>query len=290
MTRIPHAAPLLLLFAAPAHAQDAPLDPVAAAGPLDPADLSRDRITIGAGIATLPSYEGSDSNRLIPLIAARGTIAGYAFEARGPRLHVDAIRNRPGPVWDVQAGPVIALNLDRTRRSRIDDARVEALGGVRTAIELGGFVGLGKTGVVTSDYDKVSVSVSYVRDVNGAHDSYLLTPGIDYGTPLSPRAFVGLSARANYAGAGYARSYFGVTPAGALASGLPAFAAGRGWKDWSLAGVATFALTGDLLHGLGLVAGARYGRLLNDAARSPVVSVAGDRDQWSGTIGLAYTF
>ena len=154
----------------------------------------------------------------------------------------------------------------------------------------GGFAGLGKTGVLTSDYDKLTASLTYVRDVNDAHDSYVITPTLDYGTPLSTKAYVGIAASANYVGGDYADYYFTVTPAGALASTLPAFDAGKGWKDWNLSGFATVALTGDLLHGLGLVVGARYSRLLGDFARSPVVSVAGDKDQWLGTVGLSYTF
>ena len=277
------------LLATPALAQaDDPL--ATAAAQLDAADLNRDRTTVALGVATVPAYEGADHNRLIPAALVQGTVDGYAFSTRGLHAYLDVLRNRPGPVWDVQFGPVVGLNLDRTRRRQIDDAQVEALGTRRTAIELGGFVGIGKTGVLTSPYDKLTASLSYTRDVNNAHDSYVWSPSLDYGTPLSTRAYVGLTASADYAGGKYADYYFSVTPAGALASGLPSFAAGKGWKDWSLGGFGSYALSGDLLHGLGLVAGVRYSRLLNDFARSPVVSVAGDRDGWSGTIGLAYTF
>ena len=33
-----------------------------------------------------------------------------------------------------------------------------------------------------------------------------------------------------------------------------------------------------------------YTRQLNDYATSPLVSIAGSRNQWIGTLGLAYTF
>jgi outer membrane scaffolding protein for murein synthesis (MipA/OmpV family) len=49
-------------------------------------------------------------------------------------------------------------------------------------------------------------------------------------------------------------------------------------------------VTGDLLHGFKLVAGGTYKRLLNDFADSPIVSIAGDRNQWVGGAGIAYTF
>lgn len=288
---------LAFLAATPTLAQSTPdpapppdIDPDAVVGELPPAGLGRDRITVALGAAVLPGYEGSDTSAWTPAGFAQGTVGGYAFQLRGPRLSVDALRNRPGPGWDLQLGPAAGLNLDRTRRGRIDDPRVVALGERKTAVELGGFAGLGRTGVLTSPFDRLTASVTAVRDVAGAHRGTLITPALDYGTPLSTRAFVGVTLAATHISGRYADTYFTVTPAGGLAGGLPAFTAGGGWKDWSLALVGLHALTGDLLHGLGLAGGVRYGRLLNDAARSPVTSVAGDRDQWSGTIGLAYTF
>lgn len=275
-----------LTLATPTIAQDA-LD--ATAAQMDATDLSRDRVTVALGAASVPSYEGSDNNNWIPAGFVQGTVGGYAFSTRGLRLFVDVVKNDPGPVLDIQLGPVVGLTLDRIRRKTIDDAQVEALGTRKAGIELGGYVGIGKTGVVTSDYDKLSASVSVLRDVNGAHGSTIVTPMIDYGTPLSPRAYVGLSAEANWVGRGYANYYFDVTPVGAAASGLPTFDAGKGWKDWSLTGFVTHAITGDLLHGLGAFCGVRYSRLLNDTARSPVTRIAGDRDQWLYTAGLTYT-
>lgn len=245
-------------------------------------------MTIGIGVASVPSYEGSDTNRFIPAAAARGSISGFNFSTRGTMLYVDLIRGAAGPVVDFQFGPVASLNLDRS--SGIDDARVAALGKRKVALELGGYAGVGKTGVLTSDYDNLNVSVSYVHDVTNIHDSYVITPEISYGTPLSRKAYVGVSANAVYAGRGYARTYFAIDAPGALRSGLPVFDARRGWKNYSFSALASYALTGDLLGGLSLVGGVSYSRLLNDFAASPVTRIAGDRNQWFGTVGLGYTF
>lgn len=279
------AAVLALVAAAPAFAQDATGSP---AGPT--LDTSGDRITIGVGVASVPSYEGSDNNNFIPAGAIQGTISGYAFSTNGTRLYVDVIRNQPGPVVDFQLGPVIGVNLDRNRVKTIDDAAVERLGDRKIAIEAGGYIGIGKTGVITSDYDKLSASVAYVNDVNDAHHSYAITPQLDYGTPLSTKAYVGLSLSANYVGGGYADTYFGVTPAGTLASGLPTFNPDKGWKNYSVSALLNYSLTGDLLHGLGLGIGGSYSRLLGDFKDSPIVSLRGDKDQLYGFVGLTYTF
>lgn len=249
-----------------------------------------DSLTIAVGVATIPDFEGADGNRIIPSGLIRGSYKGINFSTRGFYLFVDLIPDQAGPGFDLQLGPVVGPNFDRTRRKTIDNARVAALGTRKTAIEVGGYAGISRTGVITSDYDTLGASVSYVQDVNHAHRSYTITPQIEYGTPLSRKAYVGVSANAVYAGGEYADAYFSVTPAGSLLSTLPTYNASKGWKNYSVSALATHALTGDLLHGLSLGGAVSYSRLLGDFARSPIVAVAGDRDQWSATVGLAYTF
>jgi outer membrane scaffolding protein for murein synthesis (MipA/OmpV family) len=119
----------------------------------------------------------------------------------------------------------------------------------------------------------------------------VLTPAIEYSTPLSTRTYVQLGVQAERVGNGFAQTYFGVTPAGAVASGLPVYSVDGGWKNWRTSLFAAHTLTGDLrAPKLSLFGGVAYSRLLGDFARSPVVSVAGDRDQFFALGGLSYTF
>ncbi len=250
-----------------------------------------DTVTIGGGVAYLPDYEGSDDYRFVPAPAALGSIGGFNFLLAGNRLSVDVIPDSgDGDGWDFQLGPVGVVNFNRTRLKSIDDPRVRALGKLDRAIELGGYVGVGKTGLITSDYDRLSVTLTYRHDVTDTHDSSVLTPSISYMTPLSRKAAAGVFASADRVGAGYARTYWGVTPGQSLASGLAVYTPDSGWKSYSLGGFGTVSLTGDLLHGFKLVAGGTYSRMLDDIGRSPVVRVAGSRGQWLGAVGLAYTF
>lgn len=280
-------------IAMPAHAQVAqgvPPDTGAVASTAADFDLDRDSITVGAAGVYLSDYEGSNDYRLTAAPAAIGSVKGFAFTLAGNRASVDLIPNTPGPSWDIQAGPIGVVNFNRSSLKSIDDARVRALGKVDTAIELGGYVGVGKTGVITSPYDKLSVTVSYRHDVAGAHDSGLWQPTINYLTPLSTKAAVAFFGSAEHAGRGYATTYFSVSPAQSIASGLPTYNARSGWKNYTLGGLATYSLTGNLLKGFKIVAGGTYTRILNDFADSPVVSVAGSKNQWLGAVGLAYTF
>ncbi len=274
-------------FAAPALAQDASTPP-APAGLEE--QLAADSITVGVAAAYISDYEGSDDYRFTPAPGALASIGGYTITLIGNRASVDLIRDRPGPTWDLQAGPIGVVNFNRNNIDQIDDRRIRALGELDTAIELGGFVGIGKTGVITSPYDKLSVSLSYRHDVSNTHDSAIWQPTVNYFTPLSRKAAVGLFVSAERAQRGYAQTYFSVTPAQSVASGLPVFNARGGWKNWSVGAIGTYSLTGDLLKGWKAIGGVVYRGMLNDFEDSPLVSIAGSRSQWATALGIGYTF
>lgn len=282
------AATVLAGTALPAMAQDAP--PAQSEQDRMAADLGKDTVTVGAAAAYVPDYEGSNDYRLVPAPLVIGSVKGFSFSVVGNRASIDLIPNRPGQKIDLQFGPVGSINFNRTSLKSIDDLRVRALGKIGTAIELGGYVGIGKSGIITSPYDKLSISVSYRHDVAGVHRSGVWQPSLTYLTPLSRKAAVSIVGSAEYAEGGYARTYFGITPAQSLASGLPTFDARKGWKNYSVGAIATYSLTGNLLHGLKVVAGGSYTRLLGDFSYSPVTRIAGSPNQWIGAAGLAFTF
>lgn len=255
-----------------------------------PADDGGDRLSIGTGVITVPSYEGSDQNIVIPEFVLRGRVSGFNFFSRGPALFVDVVRDDDrGNGIDIGAGPVAGLRLDRTQL--IKDRQVRALGKLDTAIELGGWVGVTKTGVITSPYDLLTFRVDARWDVAGAHRSYIVTPTIEYGTPLSRKAFVGASVLTEYVGRDFGDYYFDITAAGAAASGLaPYEGAGSGFKRAGVNLLGVYALTGDLTKGLSAVGVVGYYRMLGEYKRSPIVRDAGSPDQWIAGLGLTYTF
>lgn len=283
----PALAGFVLLVAVPAHAQDA-TDPVAAPEPVG-SDADRNRLTIGLGAANLPDYEGADDNQWFPGAVAVGRVGGFDFFTRGSQLYVDLIRDRPGPGVNFELGVIGAVRLDRTQDIR--NPQVRALGELDEAYEVGGFVGVSRTGVITSDFDTLTARVAMVHDVSDVHGSYVVTPQVNYTTPLSLGTLVSVGASADYVGRGYGRTYFSVTPAQALASGLRPYAVtGSGFRRLNFQAFALQSLGGDLRRGFGIGGGVLYGRLLGDYADSPVVRDVGDRDQWSVALGVSYTF
>ena len=276
---------LATAFATPAIAQDEAPAPEQA----EVAQEARARLTIAAGGVWLPDYEGSDDNRWTPLPAANGTVAGMSFTVLGNRASLDLIPDVADKTWNLQLGPVAVINLNRTNRDAIADPRVRALGEIDTAVEIGGYGAIGKTGIL-HDFDSLSISLSYRHDVTKIHRSGIFTPSVTYTTPLSTKALVALFATAEIVQDRYARTYFGVTPTGSVLSGLPAYTPQGGQKDITFGGMFTHSLTGNLTKGLALVAGGTYKKLVGDFADSPIVAIAGSRHQWTAGAGLALTF
>jgi MipA family protein len=274
-------AAVALLIAAPALAQSTD-----AAAPLpDPNDQS-DTFTIAGGAAYIPDYEGSDDYRIIPAVALRGRVHGINFFTRATWLFVDFVP-RGSSALEFDAGPIVGVRINRT--GKIDDNFVDALPERKKAIEAGAFAGVSYHGL-TNPYDVLSFRVDVVKDVGSAHESTLITPTIDFGTPLSRHTYVGASVSAEWAGGGYADYYYSIDLSDSLASGLPVYDADGGFKNWRLGLLVNQSLTGDLTGGLSLFATGSYSRLGGDFKDSPIVALRGSASQWLGAVGLAYTW
>jgi outer membrane scaffolding protein for murein synthesis (MipA/OmpV family) len=246
---------------------------------------SADGFTIAAGGAVIPDYEGSDDYRLIPAAALRGKVSGISFATRGTYLYVDVVGG-PGKV-DFDVGPIVGVRFNRT--GKIKDDVVNRLPDRKTAVEVGGFAGVSFKGL-TNPYDSLGVRLDVIKDVASAHQSTVVSPNLEFSTPLSKVFFVGASVGADFVSNRFADYYFSVSPAEAVVSGLPAFNASGGMKNWKLGLLGNYSLSGDLRRGLSIFGTGGYSRLVGDFKRSPIVSDRGSASQWLGALGLAYSF
>lgn len=245
---------------------------------------SPDRITVGLGGGIGPDYAGSNDYKFQPGGIVQGSVSGFNFAMRGTNLYVDLAREARGSEFDLIAGPVMQVRLDRN--GTIKDTRVAALGKRNAALELGGNFGIGKRGVL-SRFDEVSLEVSVVKDVGTVHKSHVIRPSLGYQTLLGKRTFALARVSAEVVGAGFARTYYDV-PAGTV---LPAYSTGGG----GLESVGASAL---ISHGLGrnpslglsVFALTGYSRITGKFARSPIVAIAGSPNQARMVVGLGYTF
>lgn len=264
--------------------------PVTAESRQDTDPLDRDIVAVGAGLAVVPDYEGSDHYRPVVAPAAIGSVKGHSFVVAGNQASLNLLSDRPGPVWQVQVGPFAQINFNRSATGGIHDPRVRALGALGLAVEMGGYVGVQKTGVVTSPYDKLTMALSYRHDVSGVHEAGVWQPSLTYFTPLSLHAAVAFTASADIAEDRYARTYYSISSADSIRSGLPVYDAKGGMKSWTIGLIGVRTLRGNLLHGVQLVALGTYGAMTGSIGDSPIVAQAGSRGQWLGALGLAYSF
>ena len=275
---------LAACLASPAYAQSQPT-----AGTLPtPEELqSKDTITIGAGAAIVPDYEGSDDYRIIPAGAVRGRYHGISFTTRGSYLYVDVIP-QSGKV-DFDVGPIAGVRFNS--RKNVDDNIVKLLPNRKKAIEVGGFGGVSFHGL-TNPYDTLSFRMDALFDVGSAHKSTVISPNIEFSTPVSETTYIGASLGAEFVSNKFADYYFSISPADSLDTGgvLPVFNADGGMKNWKASLLVNQSLSGSLLHGLSVFGLGQYSGLVSDFRRSPIVSQRGSSSQWIGALGLAYTW
>lgn len=263
--------------------------PTLAQAPQGPPQPDRNSLTLGIGGGIAPEYEGASDYGFQPGGVIQGKVDGFDFQVRGTNIYVDLIRDAAESRWNVIAGPVAQVRFDRTSRSDIKDQRVALLGTRDTAVELGGYIGIGKKGFLIPPAS-LTLDLAFMHDVANAHDSYIITPGVALSSPVSQRAFARLGVSADYVGRGYGRTYFDVS---ALASpgALPAYATrGAGFKSVGTTLLLTHDLGGDNRKGWAVFGLTGYKRLLGQYANSPIVRDAGDADQFLAVAGLAYAF
>jgi outer membrane scaffolding protein for murein synthesis (MipA/OmpV family) len=247
----------------------------------------RDTLTVGIGGAMVPDYEGSDDYRLIPVGAIRGKVSGFSFITRGAYFYFDAVPHRGTSKVEVNVGPMIGARFNRT--GHIKDPVVKLLPHRHTAIEAGGFVGLSVHGLV-DPYDTLGLRLDVVHDLANAHKSTTFSPSLEFSTPLSLKTYASANVGAEFVSNKFADYYFSISPADSVRSGLPAFDAKGGMKDWKAGLLVNQSITGNLLGGLSLFGTTEYTRLVGDFRRSPIVSDRGSASQWLGAVGLAYTW
>ncbi|MBO9671372.1 MAG: MipA/OmpV family protein [Sphingobium sp.] len=290
--RVAPFAPLaLLLIASPVYAQDAPpADPLSQSpdAPAVPTVFDGDYLTVGAGAAYGPGYEGSDSYVLFPVIGLQGSLGGLTISPRPAGLALDVVRDLPDSKVSFAFGPVARARFDRNRQVR--DPVVFALGRRGIAVEVGANAGV-NISKLTNPYDSLSIGVDVRWDVANVHKGTVIQPTVSYLTPLSKAFAAVLSLTAEHVDGNYARYYFDVTPSGSAATGLPVYTAHNGWKSAGLSLLTFYDLDHNLANGgFAVVGGVSYSRMLGNIARSPIISVRGAKAQWLMGAGVAYTF
>lgn len=227
------------------------------------APYQMDHVTIGAGAVVVPSFEGADSTRILPLPAIdirQGIFIANPVNGVGMDVPVnDAV--------SLGVGTVFVLGY---RKKDLPDGidKINNAAGIRghATFRQWGLVGslgitkaLGGTKGTTAD-----IQVSYPIRVD---ERFTIVPAI--GTSWGDRK--------------YNDRYFGISDAEAVRSGLTRFDMGSGFKDAVLSLNASYRLSPKWTVAMG----ASAIRLLGDTTDSPLVQ---QKLNGTGFLSLAYTF
>jgi len=129
----------------------------------------------------------------------------------------------------LKAGPLVSINFGRSQKASPDLA---GMGNVGTAFELGGFVSY-------SFSPDSRVRLRARQDVASGHNGATVKADFSQTFIRTPKYALGGSVAGTWATGPYMRSFFGVSPTQAAASGYPVYRPSSGFKD------VTFSLNGN---------------------------------------------
>ena len=230
---------------------------------------------VGLGIYEKPQYLGADEQEWVVLPSFKYHSSRLSLILRGERLMLDLV-----PSSKLNAG--LLVRYDEGRDEGIDDDVVRQLASVPAAAELGLYLESGLP-VTMLGWDDPTLIIGTVnlRDAVGAgHKGQVLEVAAGLFREWDSSTSITAQFILTRTDTDYNRAYFGVSAAEAAETGLTAFSPEAGLKDTQVQLVLTHDIKDDWTIGLTTT----YGRLSDKLADSPVVSVRGDREQW--TTGL----
>jgi outer membrane protein len=223
---------------------------------------NQDHIVLGVGVAATPAYQGSDDTRIIP-IPAIDVREGWFFADLRNGIGIIPVTSER---FEIGASAVFVQGYRGKDMPKGIDKLSDGVGArLFTNIRAGGLVAtLGATKIVSGGTKGMvaDASLSYPILVSSR---FVLTPMV--GTTWANRK--------------YNDRYFGITPAASLASGLPQFGIGSGFKDVSGMLTATYRLTDRMTFS----ATGGVTSMIGNAKDSPLVK---KKTQPSGIVTLTY--
>ena len=242
-----------------------------------PASANELSLSLGAGVA--PQYRGADEYRFIPLpgFSWEGETVSVKTSRRG--LEVDFIPGR-----GFSAGPIVRYSFGR-EAGDIDDPVVALLPEIDAAVQAGGFA---SAAIPLGDPSTVPYFLTVRGEVMQAFGGDQgLTADVSVGVLARMEPWtLGVAGTLGWADGEHMDTFFSVTPAGAAASGLPAFDPGAGVAEWGVEAFASYQFDDNW----SLSAFGKWSQLTGDAADSPIVAIRGDETQLFGGLSLSYKF
>jgi MipA family protein len=230
-------------------------------------------VTVGADARLEPLYLGSNGWRVVPVPYVDVRRFGSKEGFHTPRDGVGIALLDNGVL---AIGPVGSLIWQRRQSS---SSSLNGLGNVDFTGLMGGFL----------DYWAVPWLRSRVEVMEGFGGATGIQTNLsmDAVVPLSTAVTWSGGPRARYVTSGLESTYFSITQAQSITSGLPVYNAGAGWQA---VGAGT-QLKYRLNPTWATYAFVEYDKVVGPTASSPIVTgPGGSSNQWTFSIGLTYSF
>ena len=235
------------------------------------------------GVATRPEWVGAFSEPGSLFLISRFGLPGVELSLEGLDWFADVL---PSPIW--RAGLTTSFESGR-ESAGFENADVDP--DYQNIPDLGFGVALGAFGGFEMPNNLLpeglaSARISTRTSNGGGRTGNSLTMDVDYFFAATFMWRIGIAAKATLADSAWVDSRFGVSESTAASSGLPEFRASGGLHS---VGASIYTIV-SVSPKLGLFGRLGRTRLLNDAARSPIVTRFGDDLQRFAGIGLFYLF
>ncbi|MEM8798914.1 MAG: MipA/OmpV family protein [Pseudomonadota bacterium] len=239
------------------------------------------RLTFGLGAGVAPQYEGANEVRPIPFIIGRARLgARYFVGTDETGIRADIVGSR-----FIEFGPTAGFRF--ARDSDIGDPVIALLPEVDNAIEVGAFLAFNFPFFLTNNKkDALTIDMSAVQDVAGGHNGFVIRGSLRYRGLVTEKIVMQIGPFVNYGSDDFNSAYYDVTALGAIASGLPQFDAGSGFKDVGLRFSGRYLITRHWNVNLAFA----YRRSIGDAAESPIVDIQGNENTFFGGLAFAYSW
>ncbi len=228
-------------------------------------------LTVGASGIVAPNFEGGRKYLFSasPMVSLGKAGNPVRFSSRNDNISLGLFDNGA-----VRAGLAGKFLWGRDN----DDAALSGLDPVRWGGEVGGFAEFYPT-----DWLRVR---GEVRQGIRSHHGVVADVAADAFYDVTPEIRVSGGPRVSLASASYFDAYYGVSPAEAVASRLPAYDPGGGIRSAGVGGAITWKVSDPVTTSLF----GEYSRLMGPAADSSLVKQRGDRNQFLFGLSATYRF
>lgn len=230
------------------------------------------------GMAALPEYDGSKDYQTIPIISGQINKGNYYAATRGLGAFANVIDSN-----SFNAGPII--NFRFGRNDDVENQTIAKLRNIDNAFELGGFVSYVFRSTLKAG-DNLEISANLTKDIAGGHNGIIGEIGASYFVPVRRDLRLGVNFGIDYQSKDYMRQYFSIDADNSARSGLAQYNASGGFNSFGLGTIGLYSINSRW----GLVGVLQYTRWISDAAKSPIITQEGTKNQVFGAVGITYRF